>query len=326
LGNYYYRGLGDYDSALHELAIAEKSIPENPELHLILASINRVLGNWSVALEEIERAVELDSRNPFYRHQLFITHMYQRDYASADATLDRTLMLYPDEAAAHADKVFLALVGSGNTELAHRYDKAVPTRGFRDSRRYAHTRWLAAIFDRDYDTARSVLDELPGDVLFDVDEIPWARSSKTLFYARTYALAGDNERARASYQSAADEAQARLADAVLEDPSALAAIYLALAEAEAGLGHHESAREWARHANGLLPSLPPTPERAEWRITYAIRVLLPLGDDEAALDELERYLAKQGAWSIDGLRRDPRLARIHDHPRFAALVEAHGRD
>jgi hypothetical protein len=54
--------------------------------------------------------------------------------------------------------------------------------------------------------------------------------------------------------------------------------------------------------------------------------LLPLGDDEAALDELERYLAKQGAWSIDGLRRDPRLARIHDHPRFAALVEAHGRD
>jgi tetratricopeptide (TPR) repeat protein len=169
-----------------------------------------------------------------------------------------------------------------------------------------------------------VLDASPGDVLFDVD-MQSAGNSKKLFYARTHALKGDDDGARAWYESAADEARARLDDGVDKDPSALAALYLARAEALAGLERYESARDAARRAKDLFPSLPPRPQKAEWRMAYAIRVLLPLGDDEAALVELASYLGKPGAWSIEGLQRDPRVDQIRDHPHFAELVETYGR-
>jgi DNA-binding winged helix-turn-helix (wHTH) protein/predicted Zn-dependent protease len=324
LGNYLYRVKGEYNRALAELEIAEKTLSANPQLHLIRSSIYRQQGEWSLALEESRKAVALDRGNPFYRRQLFFTQIMMRDYAGADATLDSILALYPDNVTAYTDKVRLALVSAGNPDLAKRYDAGEAAEHYRGSPDYAYTRWLAAIFDGEYDIARSVLDALSGDELVDVELQSW--TPKSLLYARTLSLDGQHERARAKYKDVADETRARLDDPGLEDESA-PALYLTLAEAEAALGNQGSAREAARHANDLFSQSPVRAERAAWRMAYVVRVLVPLGDDEEALNELGDYLSKPGGiWSIEGLRRDPRLERLHDNPRFAALEETYGRD
>jgi tetratricopeptide (TPR) repeat protein len=325
LGNYLYRAKGDYDGALAELKVAEKALGANPQLHLIRSSIHRQLGEWSLALEESQKTVDLDRANPFYRRQLFVTQMMMRDYAGAGATLDGILELYSDDVTAYSNKVLLALVSAGNPDLAKHYDAEEPAKHYREGHSYAYTRWLAAIFDRDYGLARSLLDGIPGDELFDV-ELQSARTPKSLLYARTLSLEGEHERARAAYQSVAEETRTRLDALVYEDESALA-LYLTLAEAEAALGNEVAARNWAQQTRALLSKSPPRAERLGWDIAYVIRVLVPLGADDEALAELDTYLSKPGGiWSIEALRRDPRLAHLHDSPRFAALVETYGRD
>ena len=49
-------------------------------------------------------------------------------------------------------------------------------------------------------------------------------------------------------------------------------------------------------------------------------------DFNRAIEELERYLAAPGLWSIEGLLPNPTLDPIRDDPRFQALVERYGRD
>ena len=52
---------------------------------------------------------------------------------------------------------------------------------------------------------------------------------------------------------------------------------------------------------------------------------MPAGDYDAAIEELDAYLAAPGTWSIEGLLPDPRLDPIRDDPRFLALVEKYSR-
>ena len=324
LGNYLYRAKRDYEGALHELNIAEKSLPKHPDIPLFRSSIHRQRGEWDLALEESQKAVDLEPGNPFLWRQLFVTQMMRREYASAGATLDRILALYPDDVTAYSDKALLALVSAGNTEPARRYDAEATAPHYRDGQSYACTRWLAAIFDRDYGTARSVLEELPGDELFDVEL--QSATPKSLLYARTHSLAGERDLARAGYESVAEETRARLDHSGHEDESA-PALYLMLAEAEAALGNPDAAHYWAQKTQALLSKSPPRGEKAGWDLAYVTRVLVPLGAYEEALGELDDYLSKPGGiWSIEALRLDPRLASLHDNPRFAALGEADGPD
>ena len=56
-----------------------------------------------------------------------------------------------------------------------------------------------------------------------------------------------------------------------------------------------------------------------------VRVFAAAGDRDAALAELDAYLAASGQWSIEGLLPDPRLDPIRDDRRFQALVEKNRR-
>ena len=46
-----------------------------------------------------------------------------------------------------------------------------------------------------------------------------------------------------------------------------------------------------------------------------------LGEQDAAMDQLEDYLALPIRWSVQALLRDPRFDPLRDHPRFQALLE-----
>jgi len=56
-----------------------------------------------------------------------------------------------------------------------------------------------------------------------------------------------------------------------------------------------------------------------------LRVLVPAGDLDSAIEQLDAFLAAPGYWSIEGLLPDPRLDPLRDDPRFVSLVEKYKR-
>jgi tetratricopeptide (TPR) repeat protein len=250
--------------------------------------------------------------------------MFLRDYARAEQTLNRLSMYYPDDGTTYVDKVALALSRDGDTELAHGYDTAPPTPSYAQGLAYTYTQWLVAIFDGDYVAALGTLDQAPDDRIFDGD-LRTTRSPKTLFYARTHALAGDQQRAQAEFRSVAKKAEELIEQRVEQDPLTTAALYLALAESQAALGERELARQSAGRARNLVPVTTDALVSSAIRLAYIVRVLAPMGDKEAALAELDEYLRAPGHWSIEGLEADPRLQPLRDDSRFAALAAKYRR-
>jgi hypothetical protein len=61
------------------------------------------------------------------------------------------------------------------------------------------------------------------------------------------------------------------------------------------------------------------------RLAYVVRVLVPLGDKEEAVSEIDAYLKEPGIWSIEGLLGDPRLDPLRGSARFDALVAKYRR-
>jgi DNA-binding winged helix-turn-helix (wHTH) protein/Flp pilus assembly protein TadD len=326
LANYLYRGQHDYEAALSEFAVAERLLPENAEVYFLRASLYRRLGKLDLSIRDREKAIELDPTNIVYLREQHHSYLFQRDYERADALLDRILDRFrDDDGPTYVEKALLALYRNGDTQLAHRFERVPPTADYEDVPQYPYVSWLAAIIDRDYARALNVLEREDGDP---VDE-EFGNSpnlvDKTLFFARTYALAGDDERARIGFEAALRDITKQLADGSADDLLGLAAFYVALGEAHAGLGERQAALDALTRARSSAPKSSDARVGSSVQLQSVIRVLIPLGDHETALSELEDYLRGAGPWSIEALARDPRLDPIRGDARFASLVERYGR-
>ncbi|MEO8465409.1 MAG: winged helix-turn-helix domain-containing protein [Gammaproteobacteria bacterium] len=324
MADFLYHGSNDFEHALAELSLAERSIPQSADLRFFRGSIYRRIGNWQRATEDFAKAVELDPRNTVYLRQQHITYEFMRDYANAGHSLDRLLAVTPDDATAYVDKVILALCKDGDTALARRFADAPPTPSYAQGLAHTYTVWLAAIFDRDYPRARAILDATSEESIFDGD-LRNSYSPKAMFYARTYWLAGDRDRARDYYRTAAHEVSAQLQAASKKDAIVTAYERIALAETAAALGEPAAALESARQAANLLPKKTDAIAGSGLQIAAVIRVLVLAGDMDEAVRELDDYLSGPGHWSTEGLLADPRIDPIRNDPRFMAVVARHRR-
>ena len=97
LANYYYQSVRDYERARSELAIAQRTLPNNPELFDTTGYIQRREGNWQEATRNLERAAELDPRNFHTLHQLALTYQAQRRYQDQARMYNRALAIIPGD-------------------------------------------------------------------------------------------------------------------------------------------------------------------------------------------------------------------------------------
>jgi DNA-binding winged helix-turn-helix (wHTH) protein/TolB-like protein/Tfp pilus assembly protein PilF len=318
--NYLSRGEGKYQEALDEFAIAARLIPQEPDLYFLRSSVHRRLGDWESAIGDLDRALDIDPWNPRYLRQQHVNYLFQRDYNRAEQYLDGIREIAPDDGTAHVDKVGLALYRDGRTELANQYESTVPP-GYADGLTATYIRWLAALFDRNYVRALSILDSSTESLVEDGD-IRESKIPKALLYAQTYLLYGKKKEAADEFASAKAEIERHLAEVIETDPLEAARTYVALAEVQAGMGHAGEAENSLARTGVVADPV----AGAGIRIAVITRVLLPLGYYEQALEQLEIYLKEPGNWSIEGLARDPRFDPIRDDPRFAALVATYGRE
>jgi DNA-binding winged helix-turn-helix (wHTH) protein/TolB-like protein len=323
--NYLYRGLGRYEDALREFDVAERAMPRDADLHTLRSSLHRRLGHWELAVRDGERAISVDPTNVLYLNHLANTYLAERDYAHAEHYFDWIIELRPDDATTYLDRVILALNRDGDTSLAHVYDVDEPAAGYSKAREYAYTRWLAAIYDRNYPEALDVLSRIHGDRISDGD-LGRCFSPKDLLLARTHRLAGSDARSAGLFESVERGVGLLLAESVDEDPHTRSCSYLTLAEAQAGLGRNKEALESMQAALSLAPKASNAIEGPALQLAAVVRVLVPAGETDAALKELGDYLAHPGFWSAAALSKDPRLDPLRGDARFVTLFGGNGSD
>jgi len=311
-GQYYYLGFREYDRALAEYAIAEQGLRGSAELFEAQAMIYRRVGRFGEAIASLDRAIELDPRNTDLLRGQGANYRRLRDYSQVERYLDRVLEITPDNLEDHQQEMALISIWrDGDIALARAIAESP-----QPARLGRYFWWIFALYDRDYDTALGYLDDRETDV-FATNMWYLPRAS---YLGAMHRLAGRGEQAEQEFQAA----RVHLEEALDANPDD-ARLVLALGEAMVGLGEPAEGVRLARRAMDLLP-----PERdsivgPRIRLDAIRRVFVPAGDYDAAIEELDTYLAGLGQWSIEGLSRDPRLEPILDDPRFLELVQRYGR-
>jgi TolB-like protein len=95
LGFSYYYGDRDYERALAEFEIAKRDLPNEAQAYSAIAAIQRRQGKWTESIANFEKSASLDPKNANLLYNLALNYVAQRDFKTADKTLDRALVAEP---------------------------------------------------------------------------------------------------------------------------------------------------------------------------------------------------------------------------------------
>ncbi len=312
LGWYHYWGHLDYDRALAEFAVAQKSQPNSSDLLLGIGAVQRRQGKFVQALANFEKAVELDPRSAANVGDLAGTHFLLRNPAEAARYFDRAIFLSPDRADPYAEKAgWVHLRLEGSTERAREVLEQARSLGLAEHPAIAYTWVLLEIWDGGYREALDRLASVSSGILLE-DQFLYV--PKAQLHAQTYGLTRNRQLERAYYDSTRAILEARIQQRPDDERyrSALGIAY-------AGLGRKEDAIREGELAVELLPM-----SKEAWRGAYRVedlaRIYAMVGEYDAAIDQLEGLLAVPSPTAVPMLRIDPTWAPLHDHPRFQALL------
>jgi serine/threonine-protein kinase len=302
-----------------EYAIALKGLPNDALLWRYMGIGQRRLGNWTEATAAFERAAQLNPRDANLFHWgLGHTYRRLRRYPDAVRAYERALSLAPDvqESAVSIGWTYLQWQGQLDTLRAvlGRLPKGSGGETEPGALRLPADRANLLLLERNADSLLQ-MPEMARPNLFESD---LNFQSTDLYAAWAHRLRGDNAAAGAAF----DAARVHLDSRLKEFPDDWGAHY-ARGMALAGLGRRDEAlREarWLQQSVLYREDAIDGPDLAESRAL----ILAQTHDAEAALDEIERLLARPANFTVHNLRLDPRWDPIREHPRFKALLAKYG--
>jgi serine/threonine-protein kinase len=309
LGQYYYHGILDYDRALEHLAIALKSQPNSSDILSWIGYVQRRQGNFEQALANIKKASELD---PLRAFGLGETFMLLRKYPEAEQSLERTLLLHPDDTGGYHNKAWLYVRWLGSTEKARVVlEKALQNIRSEESPGIVNSLVTLDVFDKNYQEALDRLSLTSEDTDNQSNFIP-----TSLRCAQIHGYMNKKELAKKYY----DESRTILESKIQEDPND-ARFHGSLGIAYAGLDRKEDAIREGKLAVEMLP-LSKDALRGLTRMKDLALIYVMVGEFDEAIDQLNFLLSRPGGMSIPLLRLDPAWKPLHDHPSFIELLES----
>jgi TolB-like protein/Flp pilus assembly protein TadD len=310
LGFYHYWCHRDYDSALAEIATAERGRPNNPEVLTAKWAVARRMGRWQEALATLERASEIDPQGYLTLYEWGGTLTMMRRYADAEEQLRRAIDVAPDRPDAYSYAALNYLLWDGTTERARRLLLDVPTV---NDPRLVHLALLFDYYDRDFGALRAGIERLRDDAI----ALETAYLPKELLRCIALEGGGDGDRARVACESAGAVLTGELGRRPYDHR-----LYSALGLAYAYLGRDDDAVTAARRAVEMWPVSKDAFEGARPAIELA-KVYARVGDHDRAIDQLEDLLSIPCRLSVPLLRLDPAWDPLRDHPRFQELLETY---
>ena len=313
LGQFHYWCERDYAGALEALDTAEELAPGNNEVWLTKAYVKRRQGEFDAAIELFERDSELSPLDPNAAIGLGETLGTLRRYAEAEHAFERGITLAPEDPYPYTELALLYLRWRGDSAAARAVLQKMPPV---DSTEACRVGFLTELLDRRYGAALERLEACPELVLqAGIFSIPTA-----LFEGMTRQLIDQPNRARTAFERSLTILEERLAKDDLDHRT-----HSALGLTYAGLGRSEKAVRHGQRAVELYP-LSKDALEAPALLTDLALIYTMVGDEDAALDQLERVLSVPSIFSASWLQQDPLWDPLRDSPRFADLLREHAVD
>src|SRR5262249_4617818 len=187
--------------ALAELRIAGQSLPNDPQVLELKAYIKRRQGKEQEAVNDLERALELDPRNVVTLQQLGISYGLLHRYADERAIFDRVLVIEPDDITAMLARAGLEIDLEGNVRPLHQLLDRIRAKDPARVQDVADSLLVCALADRDNVAANSALMSL-GQIAGIDDPIQFSHPFMEGVVAR---IAKDDRRAELAFTAARAE-------------------------------------------------------------------------------------------------------------------------
>ena len=307
LGWHLYWGYADYTRARAELALAQQSLPNNPQAFELAGLIHRRQVRWADAIQNLERACELDPRNNPYLVTLATTYFWLHDYDQMVRVMDRIISLDPGRRIPRMIRAQIEVDRRADTgPLRAALEKILTNEpGSEKDPFVASWRLDLALLDRDLDAAGSLAGKEGRDFSLGVV----ARSK------------GDVAAARAAFMRARTQLEEELR--VHPDNMGLLAD---LGLIDAALGRKEEALREGRRALELAPNAQEKMFGSCPNDVCAARDFVMIcawaGETDLALEQLEAVTKIPGGPSYGELRLNPMWDPLRGDPRFDQIVSS----
>jgi tetratricopeptide (TPR) repeat protein len=315
LALHLYWGYFDYDRARAELAIARRTLPNNPQVYEVSAWIDRRQGRWSDAVRDMERASELDPRSVFLATNVAGFYFGSRPlpYEKTRKALDRVLAIKPNFIDARIDAGGgLEMHWRGDTRHWHAtIDKILADEpASANEQAMKAQRFQLALFEHDFIAASRAVAELPQEGMDGLSRDFWkgivARAKE------------DTVAAQAAFTAARAQQEAAVRAASTRQPDFANALST-LGMIDAGLGRKEEALREGRRAVELAPIAKDSTDGPQVVFHLAL-IYAWTGERDPAIEQLEIVSKIPNGPTYGMLRLDPVWDSLRGDPRFEKMV------
>jgi len=301
----------DYKTALAELAIARRSLPNDSAIPEFTGFVCRRQGQWEQCIQNFERAAELDPRNAWLLQQFSQTYWLLRRYSDMAGALDRAIAASPGDATSRVARALVDLEAQGETQPARDAIHAVVAEDLSAVDAVAEQWFYVALCRRDSREVARALASISSEGIIPIN----VRMPKNFCEGIAAGARGDTPAAESAFTSA----RAEMAKLVDEQPDYAEALSI-LGMSEAAVGNKANALQYSKRAVELFPVTKDAVTGAEilrnLAITYAWA-----GEIDLAIEQLEKVVQLPGPISYGQLRLHPWWDPLRDDPRFEKIVE-----
>jgi len=307
-----YWGYSDFDRTRAELALAQQSLPNNPQVYELAGSVDKSQRRWADAKHNLERACELDPRNLPYLINLGSTYAWLHDYDEWARIMERIVAYNPDLRPGRIFRAHVELERRADTRPLRAAIEKILTNepGSEKDPFVAGQRYTLALYDRDWDTAGRA-----AALLSQMNSLPWFPQLGRDFWVGVVArLKGDETSSRAAFM----RARVQQEDEIRAHPNNVT-LLSDLGVIDAGLGRKEEALSEGRRAIELASSVKDSDTEPYVELGFAL-ICAWTGEGELALGQLEALSKTPGYLTYGYLRLSPMWDRLRGDPRFEKIV------
>ncbi|PYK56648.1 MAG: hypothetical protein DME47_01645 [Verrucomicrobia bacterium] len=198
LGLYHYYMESDYEAALRELGLAAEALPNDGDVGLYTAAVERRRGKWTQAIAAYQHAEQVDPRNPVMLYDSAQTYFGLRDWRTAAERMDRVLALFPDSFNVKIQRAYIEFLWKGSTAPIKAALESLPP-NFDPDGVVTFARWDVSLMDRDVVAAQKALAACQLETIASQTGVPLPKS---YLQACVDLVRGDAAKARTEFETA----------------------------------------------------------------------------------------------------------------------------
>jgi len=306
-----YRGYLDYDGALAELEVARQSLPNDPMVFELKGYIERRQGRQQEALQNLERAMDLDPRNFFTLQQIAASYDLLRRYADEAMMLERALAIKPDDTDMRVQRAFVELDWKANSRTLHQVIDSIRSANPSAVPSIADAWLTCALAERDATAATAALSASGENPPLSDDVVRFSHPFVEGVIAR---MTNDRDKARAAFTAARAEHE-KMVQAQPNYGPPLCVLGLI----DAALGRREEALREGRRAVALLP-VEKDAVTGTRMIAYLAMIAAWAGDKDLACEQLAIAVRPPTPLTYGQLKLLPFWDPLRGDPRFEKIV------